>query len=53
MLKLHCMLMSETPVAKTIDVDNEQSMKSLERGVPDDNLMSLFQRNQASVFQLW
>lgn len=39
------MLMSETLVVKTIDVDNDRSMKSLERGFLGNNLMSLFQLN--------
>lgn len=34
------MLMSETLVAKIVDVDNDQSMKPLERGVLGDNIMS-------------
>ena len=39
------MLMSETLVAKTVDVDNDLSMKPLERGVFGDNTMSQFQWN--------
>ena len=45
MQKLHCMLMSETLIVKTIDVDNDRSMKSLERGVPRNNLISRFKWN--------
>ena len=45
MQKLHCMLIREPLVVKILDVDNDWSMKSLERGVLGDNMMSQFQRN--------
>ena len=40
MQKLHCMLMRETLVAKTVNVDNDWSMNSLETGVLGNNMIS-------------
>lgn len=37
------MLMRKTLVAKTVDLDNDRPMKTLESGVLGDNMMSRFQ----------